>query len=54
MTGAVHAFLYIPPWRTHGWLDFIISCDACQETSKSTDSESRHDFVPSVTGWWYL
>jgi len=54
MTGAVHAFLYIPPWHAQVQLDFIISCDACQETSKSTDSESRHDFVLSVTGWWYL
>jgi len=54
MTGAVHAFLSVPPWHTQGWLDFIISCDACQETSKLTGSESRHDFVPSMTGWWYL
>jgi hypothetical protein len=54
MTGAVHAFLYLPSWHTQGWLDFIISCDALQETSKSTYIEIRHDFMSSVTGWWYL
>jgi len=54
MTGVVRAFPYTPSWHTQGWLDFVISSDAFQETSKSMYSESRHDFVPSATGWWYL
>jgi hypothetical protein len=29
--------------------DIIILCDAGQETSKPTDSEGRHDFVPAFS-----